>query len=99
MTEPDATPHMRKGIVLTVTGGLMALAAILAAEVPGIFLKVSLTDAQRICESGIGTIGQALNAQVAADCSNVSAGYAAALILGIAGVIVAAVGVIRLARH
>lgn len=88
------------GRVLAWVGGLLAVGAVASAFIPlydnG---RYSLVDGSSLCGSALGALAQGLSQQAANACNQINGIVAVTWIVGIAGVIVLAVGVVKLATN
>lgn len=78
------------------TGAILVTAAIAFYEVPGIFFPsgISVSTASSICGSGIGTLAQAMDTQVATECGSVNLLSWGLIAVGVAGVAVFTAGLV-----
>ncbi len=91
-----------KGWQLWSAGLVLAVIAAGGAWLP--FLRsdgdqLSLSTAHGICSTPLGQFAQATSAHVQADCAAITAGYWAALLTGIAGLVMILAGIIRVSRE
>ena len=97
---PPESPGAREASIwLLVAAGFMVLAAIVLWEAPHIFFSVSLSTAHSVCTSSLGVLAQGLSQRVQSDCGNLGSGVTGVLVLGIAGLVLAAIGGVRLVRR
>lgn len=70
---------------LLVTGLILIAARFVLPAIPGLFVKVSLNEAQGVCSSGLGIMAQGMNHTVASRCSEISTGMGVLTFLAFAG--------------
>ena len=58
--------------------------------------RISVSTANGICSSALGQFAQSLSGQAQVDCTAVTAGYWGAMLVGIAGLALIVVGIIRI---
>ena len=60
---------------------------------------ISVSTAHGLCSSSLGQFAQAVSGQAQLDCTAVTAGYWAALLVGIAGLVLVVVGITRMSAE
>jgi hypothetical protein len=101
--------HKGKGRVMTrrIGKGLLVLGVAAGVAATGAwvpFLRVgdshmSVSTAHGLCSTAFGQFAQAVSGQVQLDCTAVTAGYWGAIVVGIAGLALIVVGIIRISAE
>ena len=82
------TARFTRDHALVLGGGVLLVVAAAAWEIPGIFAKVSLSQAHAVCSSSLGALGTLLSPKVQTACSHVSLWTSAVALVAVASVAV-----------